>query len=206
MHKPYLDKLNLDRIWRLRELSDLRMLHGKAVEKREKEATSRSIVVLTYAHWEGYCSSCASTYIDFLESQGVAYSALPPNMLLGALCKALDSYRDTADNLISWRKLVNAFQVAHGSVASKFDHSVIKPRSNLNFDRLRFIHEIIDADLTPFQKYRLKIDKELVEWRHLVAHGEMFVLKDDAAVSHTRLCEELMFLTKDTFEAALLNI
>ncbi|MBB5721168.1 hypothetical protein FHS72_000775 [Loktanella ponticola] len=203
MHENYIERLSTDRLWRARELSDLRVMHSKAETSREKVVTSRAIVVLSYAHWEGYCSSCAGTLVDFLEAKEVPYSTLPPDMLLGALAAALDSYRDTADNLVSRRKLIAIFQETLGNHIKNFDRRVILPRSNLNFERLRFIHETIGADIQPFQRYRLKIDKELVAWRHLVAHGEMFTLENYLAVAHTNLCEELMFLTKDTFETAL---
>lgn len=203
MHKNYIDRLSADRLWRARELSDLRVMHNKAESSREKAATSRAIVVLSYAHWEGYCSSCAGTLIDYLEAKEVPYNSLPSEMLLGAMAGALDGYRDTADNLVSRRKLIKVFQDVLGNHIKNFDRRVILPRSNLNFERLRFIHEVIGADIQPFQKHRLKIDKELVEWRHLVAHGEMFTLENSLAAAHTNLCEELMFLTKDTFETAL---
>ncbi|SDW17482.1 hypothetical protein SAMN05444358_101126 [Ruegeria halocynthiae] len=203
MLTEFLKKLSDDRLWRVRELSDLRIMHRKAASGREKAATSRAIVVLSYAHWEGYCASCAGTFIDYLEAKKVPYSLLPPDMMLGAVSHALDSYRDTADNLVSRRKLLKLQQQAYTGHIERYDRRVILPRSNLNFDRLRFIHEIIGAEIQPFQKYRLKIDKELVAWRHLVAHGEMFALENLLAADHTKLCEELMFLTKDTFEPFL---
>lgn len=205
MPNAFFARLDRDRIWRIRELSDLRLLHGNARSNREKEVASRSIVVLSYAHWEGYCSSCAGALVDYLESKKTPYSAIPPAMLLGAMSAAFDRYRDTADNLNSRRKLIVEFQKAIIGDVQKFDRRVILPRSNLNFERLKFIHEVIDVDISPFQKHRIKIDKELVAWRHLVAHGEMFVLDADNAESHTLLCEELMFLTKSTFESAFLS-
>lgn len=206
MSKAHLKRLSDDRLWRVRELSDLRVLHKKASSKREREATSRSIIVLSYAHWEGYCSNCASTFVDYLEEKKVPYNLLPANMFLGAMSAALDSYRDKADNLNSRHQLIKVFQDRNGGFIEKFDRRVILPRSNLNFERLDFIHQIIGADLKPFQRHRLQIDKELVAWRHLVAHGEMFTLDDSKATSHTHFCEELMFLTKDCFETAILSI
>jgi len=203
MLQNYLSQLSSDRLWRARELSDLRAMHAKAESTREKMATCRAIVVLSYAHWEGYCSSSAGTLVDYMEAKNIPYSSLPPDMILGAMSGDLDSYRDTADNLDSRRKLLNSFRKAHGSQVKKFDRRVILPRSNLNFRRLRFILDVIGADIQPFQKHRLKIDKELVAWRHLVAHGEMFALDNPLAAAHTKLCEELMFLIKDTFESVL---
>lgn len=203
MHQIFLKQLSDDRLWRARELSDLRLMHSKAESAREKVAASRAIVVLSYAHWEGYCASSAGTLIDYLEAKKTRYSLLPLDMMLGAMSGALDSYRNTADNLDSRRRLLKFFQEVHGSHIEKFDRRVILPRSNLNFQRLRFIHEVIGADIQPFQKHRLKIDKELVAWRHLVAHGEMFTLENSLAADHTKFCEELMFLIKDTFESFL---
>ena len=203
MQSDFLKALSTDRLWRARELSDLRLMHRNAKSAREKVATSRAIVVLSYAHWEGYCASCAGIFVDHLETKKVPYSSLPTDMLLGAVSGALDSYRDTADNLDSRLKLLRFFQSVQKDHIQKFDRKLILPRSNLNFRRLRFIHEVIGSSIQPFQQYRLKIDKELVAWRHLVAHGEMFVLENALAENHTKLCEELMFLTKDSFEPFL---
>ena len=183
MRKKFLEQLSTDRLWRARELSDLRVMHRKAESTREKAATSRAIIVLSYAHWEGYCHKSANILVDYLEAKKSLYSALPNDMILGAMSRALDSYRDSADNLDSRRKLVNSFHTVLVSHFEKFDRRVILPRSNLNFQRLRFILEVIGADVQPFQEHRLKIDRELVAWRHLVAHGDMFTLGNtDAAL------------------------
>lgn len=205
MYKDFIDRLSVDRTWRARELSDMRIMHHEAECERERAAVSRSIVVLSYAHWEGYCKNSANIFMDYLEEIKIPYANLPPDMFLGAVSNALDSYRDTADNLNSRKKLLNEFRSQVGGTFSNFDRRIILPRSNLNFERLQFICATIGADVQPFQKHRLKIDKELVKWRHEVAHGELFILGEEYAESHTRLCEELLFLTKDVFEATISN-
>lgn len=203
MQTTFLDQLSADRVWRARELSDLRAMHHRASSERERSVASRSIVVLSYAHWEGYCKKSAEIFLDYLEAIKIPYQQLPPDMLLGAIAASMDGYRDTADNLNSRKKLLDEIRLKTGGSFERFDRRIILPRSNLNFERLKFICATIGADISPFQQFRLKIDKELVKWRHEVAHGELFILERNLVDSHTRLCEDLLFLTKDTFETAI---
>lgn len=165
--------------------------------------SSRSIVVLCYAHWEGFCSSCVNIFVDHLESLNLTYGSVPVDFGLGAVSANLDSYRDKADNLNSRIDLARSFRGLEVKPFENFDRKIILPRSNLNFERLRFIFSVINLDVQPFQKHRIRIDNELVKWRHQIAHGQMFTLDDDKVLSHTKFCEELMFLIKDAFEIAI---
>lgn len=203
MREEFLKRLSEDRLWRARELSDLRTLHEHAGCMREQKLTSRCVVLLSYAHWEGYCADCVNTFVDYSEAMGFTYDQLPKDLVIGAVSSALDSYRDRADNVRTRLELLNALEGVAASPFSGFDRTVILPRSNLNFERLKFIFSTMDADINPFQKHRIRIDRELVGWRHPVAHGEMFILDHSKVTSHTQFCDELMFLMKDTFESAL---
>lgn len=205
MIADYLKKLDDDRLWRIREISDLRSQFKASTNERERSVTSRAIVVFCYAHWEGYCSTCVHTLVDFLEASNLTYAAVPDDFVLGATSSALDRFRDKSDNLNSRLELVKTFKGIEATAFEKFDRKTILPRSNLNFDRLRFIFITTQLDVSPFLRHRIRLDSELVRWRHLIAHGEMFTLDDTKVETHTRFCEELLWLLKNEFENALFS-
>ena len=199
-----LKELDVDRLWRARELSDLRNWFSVSVTQRDQELVSRSVLVLAYAHWEGFCYTCVNVFIDFLVSKGKTYEELPRDFFVGATTSIVDSFRDKADNLKNRLELSSRMRTAVNDDLASFDRKVVLPRSNLNFERLKFIFTILDADISPFQTHRIKLDRELVAWRHQVAHGQMFVLNRDDVIAHSQFCEELMFLLKATFEKHLI--
>ncbi|GLS20792.1 hypothetical protein GCM10007874_38090 [Labrys miyagiensis] len=199
----YLKRLDSDRIWRVRELSDLRLQFENSVGERERNVTSRSIVVMCYAHWEGYFANCVHIFLDYLEALNLTYGALPMDFFLGACSPAFNQYRDKVDNSKSRLALIHAINAVNKTPFKGFDRKVLLPRSNLNFERLEFIFSMVGLSLAPFQPYRIKLDKELVAWRHQVAHGQMFTLDIARVISHTKFSEELMFSVREAFEDAL---
>ena len=87
--------------------------------------------------------------------------------------------------------------------AVAFERKVVLPRSNLDFERLREIFDLMGIDPTPFEKHRIKLDKELVKRRHEIAHGQDVQLNHTEIDAHTRFCELLMQLVQDTFMACI---
>ncbi len=203
MSVNHLQKISADRIWRIREISDLRSQFNLDVCERYQDATSRAIVVLCYAHWEGYFAACVHTLVDWLENTSLKYSSLPEEFLLGGVMAAFDSLRDRKDNLSARLDFLRSIRGIETKSFTGFDRKIVLPRSNLNFEKLKFIAQILQLDLSPYLRHQLRLDKELVAWRHLIAHGEMFTLDRTKVESHTKFCEELLFLAKDSFEIAL---
>ena len=56
------DKIIDDWTWRKREVSDLILF----AEKEENIVLLKSIILLLYAHWEGYIKKCAKTYLKYI--------------------------------------------------------------------------------------------------------------------------------------------
>lgn len=86
-----------------------------------------------------------------------------------------------------------------------FDRSVVMARSNLDFKRLSDNFLLLDFDVTPFQLNRLRIDKELVGWRHGVAHGDSPDLRTVNVVAHIDFASELLLKISDSFQISVLN-
>ena len=78
-------------------------------------------------------------------------------------------------------------------------------RSNLDFAKLRHNFKILDLEIEPIQRYRNKIDRELVGWRHRVAHGDSPQLSTIDGAEHMSLVGEVMALVADAFQEAMLS-
>lgn len=84
-----IDELNRfldgDLAWRKKELTTLTFMVGQSREHQEG-ILLRAAICLLYAHWEGFIRNAATSYICFVESQGLRLRDLAPNFFaLGLL-------------------------------------------------------------------------------------------------------------------------
>jgi hypothetical protein len=87
-----------------------------------------------------------------------------------------------------------------------FDKTVILSKSNLDFSKLRHNFNILGFDITPFQQHRLRIDNELVKWRHQVAHGDSPDLSAVDLDNHIAFTQKAMLLLADTFQSSISTV
>jgi hypothetical protein len=59
-------------------------------------------------------------------------------------------------------------------------------------------------DLAPLQRYRIRLDKELVGWRHSVAHGDSPDLSAMDIADHVDFTSRILILVADSFQYAIL--
>ncbi|MBA3727462.1 MAG: hypothetical protein H0W86_13775 [Armatimonadetes bacterium] len=86
-----------------------------------------------------------------------------------------------------------------------FDSTIIEARSNLNFECLSQNYSVMNFDLTSIQKFRNRLDKELVGWRHGVAHGDQPDLTSLDIADHVDFTAELLIVIADHFQYAMLE-
>ena len=87
----------------------------------------------------------------------------------------------------------------------RFDASAIAAKSNLNFERLAYCYSLMNFDLGTLQRFRLRLDKELVEWRHRVAHGDSPDLSAMDIADHIDFAARLLIAVADNFQYAMLE-
>jgi hypothetical protein len=85
------------------------------------------------------------------------------------------------------------------------DIAVINARSNLNYDRLSKNFKLLSFDLNALQQLRNRLDKELVAWRHSVAHGDQPDLSSMDINDHVDFTANLLVTLADTFQGAMLR-
>lgn len=85
-------ELATERVRRVRELSNARLLFIDASNSL-KVAASHGLIVLCYAHWEGYYNFCTRVYVRYINSLGVRTLDINPALLACEIDPFLDSLR-----------------------------------------------------------------------------------------------------------------
>ncbi len=166
---------------------------------------SKSVVVLSYAAWEGFYNECVRIYLDFLENRGMRVADVSWLLLAGAMSADFDSLRDRHHSDTAKRDFVEQLKDRLICGFDNFDRTVVMARSNLDFRKLSSNFLLLDLEITPFQVSRLKIDKELVGWRHGVAHGDPPDLTAVDVATHIEFASELLLTVADSFQQAILR-
>ncbi|MER7919468.1 MULTISPECIES: MAE_28990/MAE_18760 family HEPN-like nuclease [unclassified Streptomyces] len=87
-------QLEADILWRLDEIRHLRnlLLQGEEPDKASIYSL-RAILVMQYAHLEGFTRTALSLYVDAINSQGLPAKSLRPELLAAALSGEFDALR-----------------------------------------------------------------------------------------------------------------
>ena len=201
----YFDAVDSARIRRARELSEIKRTFLAMASADPLAIGSKSVVVLSYAAWEGFYNECVEIYLDFLEHGGVKVAEASWLLLSGALTADFKSLRDRHHSDKARREFVAQLRDRLICGFDSFDRSVVMARSNLDFDRLSSNFLLLALEITPFQVSRLRIDKELVGWRHGVAHGDPPDLTAIDVTAHIDFVSDLLLTVADSFQHAILQ-
>lgn len=201
----FFDAIDSARVQRAKELSEIKRAFLSMVDADPLAIGSKSIVVLSYAAWEGFYNECVTIYLDFLASRGLKVSDASWLLLTGAMSADFKSLRDRHHSDIAKRDFIVQLKDRLVCTFDNFDRSVVMARSNLDFSKLSSNFLLLDLEISPFQSRRIRIDKELVGWRHGVAHGDSPDLTTVDATSHINFASELLLSISDSFQHAILQ-
>jgi hypothetical protein len=166
---------------------------------------SKAVVVLTYAIWEGFYNECVNIYLNFLEEAGIKVADAGWLMLIGALSSDFDALRTRNHSPEGRTAFVAQLQTRLACGFDTFDRSVVMARSNLDFARLSGNLTLFNFDYSALQSSRIRLDKELVGWRHGVAHGDPPDLSAVNVSDHVEFAAKLMLSVSDIFQNAILE-
>jgi hypothetical protein len=202
----YFDDIDAARTIRVRELSELKRLFGtQSATADPLGVQSKALVVLSYAAWEGFYNECVDAYCDFLQTRGKKVSDAGWKMLVGALGAEFDSLRDRNHSPVAKREFVEKLQTRLACDFTDFDRKIVKARSNLDWSKLDQNFQILDFDATALYVHRIRLNKEIVGWRHGVAHGDAPNLGELDANQHISFVGQVMTLVADAFQEAMLH-
>lgn len=173
------DLLYEDLTWRKTEISELIIL----AETEGKNVLLKSIILLLYAHWEGYVKRTSKAYLKFIAENQIQISELTDNFKYVALKGLSKEVYNSSDTLTMNNEL--EFILKFNTLNTKtFDKCI---NIDLNNEREKTIIDTQD-NLTPtiFKKiiavigltyldgYELKntqIENDLVAHRNSIGHG-----------------------------------
>lgn len=202
----FFDDIDIARSLRVRELSEIkRIFTGSGAVSDPFGVQSKALVVLSYAAWEGFYNECVEAYCNFLQLRGTKVTDAAWNLLVGALEAEFDSLRSRNHSPSAKREFVAKLRARLSCDFSSFNRKSVMARSNLDWEKVGQNFELLDFDPTPLLPHRNRLDKELVGWRHAVAHGNAPNLGALDAEAHILLVGEVMSLVADAFQNAMLK-
>lgn len=201
----FLSEIDSNRLRRARELSEIKVRMNDLSTLAQFGIQSKAVIVLSYAHWEGFYNDCISLYIDYLREAGKSVSDVSWPMLIGLLQSDFQRLRDRRHSRSATVEFVLRFQQTVENGFSGFDKEVVSSRSNLDFKKLKENFEVMRFDYSPFLRWRLKIDNELVRWRHSVAHGDDPDLSTVDINEHIAFTQDMLLILSDRFQSEIMN-
>lgn len=201
----YFDTIDAARVRRTRELSEIKRKFSTEGSADPTGVNSKAVVVLTYANWEGFYNECVRSYVQFLKERGGKVRETNWMLLVGAFTPDFESLRAKNHSSDSKRQFVATLKTRLECGFDTFDSATIEARSNLNYERLSQNYSLLNFDLDSVQRIRIRLDKELVGWRHSVAHGDTPDLTSLDIAAHVDFSANLLIEVADRFQYAMVD-
>jgi hypothetical protein len=201
----FFDSIDIARVQRVKELSEIKRAFINASSNDPFSVASKAVIVLTYANWEGFYNECARIYLDFLAEAKTRVADAGWLMLTGALSAEFDALRSRNHSAEAKREFVAKLQARVTCGFDDFDRSVVMARSNLDFAKISANFKLLNFETSPLQKFRIRLDKELVGWRHGVAHGDPPDLTSVDIAGHVDFAAGVLLALSNLFQEAILD-
>jgi hypothetical protein len=198
------DILDTDLAWRRKELVAL-LSEIRGVRSSLRPLFLRAGVALLYAHWEGYTKGAIAAYIEYVARKQLPLDDLNDPLAAMALKSKLSEFEATS------KATIHAQFVGHlrtmGGQPTKIPYNKdLSARSNLKSEVLREILTSVGVDYSPYELKEKLIDRQLVDARNSVAHGQgMYVELDVYERMHEEVMGMLGLMNGQLTNAALLE-
>lgn len=198
-----LDLIDRESAWRKREIINIQGFALANQKVKKVKPVVKSVILLSYSHWEGFVKTVSSFYLQFLKTQ-----SLPVSQLSLHLLSSLYFWYDNKNQLNAEESIKNYKSLLNGE-----QHPIVyyidemcSTESNLNFKVLSKILFSIGLDSTHFLAYKPFIDERLLNLRNKFAHGDNYYDEDvdmEIAIDISKKVLELMDCFKNELENAV---
>lgn len=207
--------LQEDLAWRKKEISELYLL----VCDKKNEVLMKSIILVLYAHWEGYIKKSSKLYIRYISEKKVNVCDLTPNFKAIVLKTSISNAIDLKENLnlskelefmIKYHELQQKKFKVSINVDDEFDSKIINSHDNLNPKVFKNILNILGVkyidSLSSREHY---INSTLLGNRNAIGHGSKFD-KDrqndfDLSPEHIRKLKNFIIGVLDCYKSIFLD-
>ncbi|MFD2592088.1 MAE_28990/MAE_18760 family HEPN-like nuclease [Aquimarina hainanensis] len=172
--------LDTDLAWRKKEISELLLL----AKTSNKEVLLKSLILLLYAHWEGYIKKSSKLYIKYVSEEKIKINDLSSNFTAIVLKSQISRCIEESDSLT----LANELSFINGylkKINKRFkikidpdkdlDKDIIDTQSNLKPKVFKSIVDIVGLDYkTSIETREHYINSNLLANRNCIGHGSPF--------------------------------
>jgi hypothetical protein len=176
MSKPFTEsdlssQLDSELTWRRKELSDLKSAIRSA-DPIARRVLLRSLVTMSYAHWEGYVRISATKYFSHITIRKKSYRDLDQQFYLNSFLARLDAFSRSKASTRDACAFITSILDSQESRFSFINPQLIDTKSNLNTDVINDLCLVCGFDDTFFESNRFFIDATLLKKRNAIAHGQ----------------------------------
>lgn len=195
-----IDELSQEHVWRLREISELKLLvQDPNLAKSKRDVVCRSGVALLYAHWEGFVKKSGSYFLEYVASKRCTISELKSNFVTLIVRSKIDAASASAkysafDDVTNY---ILANQNARAKIPTK---NIVDTQSNLSTTVLKEILWCLGIEYESFESKEKFIDVRLVSRRNHIAHGGASDVEFDDFIEVTEEVISLMATFKTLLE------
>lgn len=185
--------------WRRKEISDLKMILRSKKSSLENKVLTKSLVLISYSHWEGFVKNTASKYLELVKFLGLKGSKLSPCLRSAAI------FNEICSKAISTAAKIELIKDA--ITDASFVHPInperqVDAESNLNSEVFQKIILNIGANTNPIELEMPYLDREILNNRNGCAHGDNLFLDPEKGIEIADKCMELM----DKFKTMVENM
>lgn len=204
------DLLYEDWTWRKTEVSELIIL----AETEQKNVLLKSVILLLYAHWEGYIKKSSKTYLKYISDNQIEVSKLTDNFKYFALKGLSSAVFDSSESLTiaNEMKFIQRFNEINSMTIDKLiqinlgnerDKSIIDTQDNLTPTVFRKILDIIGLKyLDGYESKKTHIERNLVEHRNSIGHGNKRLSSNEdflLEIASLKELRDIIFLIIENF-------
>ncbi|PTX14693.1 hypothetical protein C8N40_110122 [Pontibacter mucosus] len=215
-YQQFENLLDEDLGWRKKEISDLLLI---AKKESNNEVVLKSLILLLYAHWEGYIKLSSKLYIKYVSDKNINVGVLSSNFKAISIkeyisrCIENNGSMTLANEMAFMSKYLKLetrkFQ-ANVRIEDDFDSSIINTESNLKPKVLRNITSILGLGYkSAVQTREHYLNSQLLANRNAIGHGSKF---DDTkqvdfslSLRDIEKLKEIVFAIIDSFRDDLLD-
>lgn len=192
------DRIDEEYTWRFREIASLKTeIQAMKSSNTLLFPMVRSLVMLSYAHWEGFVKNSTRYFLNYLSYLGLDQSQTHPALVASSLNYALNNKGRAEANRLIHEILTNKHYKPYYQSEAMTD-----PKSNLNFEVLEIISTNIGIDISSLTLDSKKIDEIMLGRRNKMAHGEKDLLDKDYGLQ----VADISISTMSKFKSLLQNM
>jgi RiboL-PSP-HEPN len=159
-----------DLVWRRKELSDLKR-SVEVADRLARAGLSRALLLMAYAHWEGFVKNCSRAYFDFLAVKKRPYAEYEVQIYTNRFLSEIDSFFGSKAGVQKKCDFIEKIILGKKDRFSTVSERLVDTKSNLNSDVLLELCRVINIDNSIFRNKNVFIDIKLLKRRNSIAHG-----------------------------------